>query len=253
MKNTTSSDRLTTRQFWIDYWAKIKAGVVSDQVFFKDLLNFFPKSPASLLEIGGFPGSLATYFKKFHNYDVTLLDYIIVKDIIAEIEKINGLKPNDIQTLETDFFEATPDRQYDIVFSAGFIEHFTDTEDVFKRHLQFLKPSGTLFISIPNFKGISGLVQKILDPYNYSVHDISCMEKSVYQNLCAKYNLKIQFLDYYGVPHTWLDHPENVNFLIRKLVNLTNLVFMGIAKLSSRLLKGRLFSPFIVLIAQKNN
>lgn len=253
MKNISPPGRLTTRQFWVDYWAKTKAGVVTDQVFFKDLLKFFPKSPASLLEIGGFPGALVTYFKKFHDYDVTLLDYIIVKDVIAEVEKMNGLKSGDIQTLEADFFEVKPDRQYDVVFSAGFVEHFTDTEDVFKRHVNFLKPSGTLFISVPNFKGISGLVQKTLDPHNYNVHHIGCMEKSVYQNLCAKYNLKIQHLDYYGVPHTWLDHPENVNFSIHRLVNLTNLIFIGVSKLNGRLLKGRFFSPFIVLIAQKNN
>ncbi|MES2802053.1 MAG: class I SAM-dependent methyltransferase [Bdellovibrionota bacterium] len=253
MKNIALTDRLTTREFWVDYWAKTKAGVVTDQVFFKSLLPYFPKAPASVLEIGGFPGSLSAYFKKIHNYDVTLLDYVIVTDIIREVEKINALKTGDIQTLEGDLFELTPSKNFDVVISTGFIEHFKNIDHVFSKHVEYLKKDGLLFVSIPNFKGISGYAQKCFDRHNYSVHNIDCMEKSVFEKLCANYNLEIKYLDYYGIPHMWLDHPEKVSTLARNFIYTTTAILMRLYRLfHGRLMNGRLFSPYIVLIAQLN-
>lgn len=250
MNKPTESDRLTTRDFWVNYWAKTKAGVVTDYVFFNSLLHYFPKAPASMLEIGGFPGSLATYFKKFHKYDVTLLDYVIVSDIVHEVENINGLKKGEIQTIEGDLFELTPSKKFDVVISTGFIEHFTNVEDVFRKHVEYMNNGGTLFISVPNFKGISGFVQKWVDRPNYDVHNLDVMELSVFRNLSAKYNLKIKFLDYYGRPNMWIDHPEKTSLFARVFVKLTNIALKHTFRLTNgRFMKSRTLSPFIVLIA----
>ena len=243
-------DRLTTRNFWVDYWAKTKFGQVPSEMYISPLLHYLPKAPASIIEIGGFPGMFSTFFKKYQNYDVTLLDFVIVEEIIREMEKNNDLEKNSISIIEGDLFHITASKKFDIVFSAGFIEHFKNVEDVFRKHVEFLNEGGTLYISLPNFKGLNGITQKIFDRQNYDVHNIEVMQLEVFERLCAKYKLKIKFLDYYGPPHMWLDHPEKAGFLARQFVSFGNRVlhFMNIV-LSRRLMKGRLLSPYIGVIA----
>ncbi|AZZ36200.1 hypothetical protein CIK05_05135 [Bdellovibrio sp. qaytius] len=254
MSKPDSSDRLTTRNFWVDYWAKTKVGAVSEDIFFKNLMGYFPKAPATCLEIGGFPGSFTTYFRKFHNYDVTLLDYVVVEDIVREVEKINGLNSGDIKIIEGDLFELVPPRKFDVVFSAGFIEHFKNVDDVFHKHVEFMKDGGTLYMSVPNFKGISGYAQKWFDKANYDVHNIDVMEKSVFEKMSQKHNLKIKYLDYYGRPNMWLDHPEQAGVFARKFVGISNIILRYAYKfLNGRFMTGRQLSPFIILIAEKSN
>ena len=243
-------DRLTTRQFWVDYWAQTKVGQVPSELFLSPLLHFFPKAPATFLEIGGFPGMFTTFFKKYHNYDVTLLDFVIVDDIIREIEKNNILEKNSISIIEGDLFSLTPSKKFDVVFSAGFIEHFKNVEDVFRKHVEFLNEGGTLYISVPNFTGLNGFVQKTFDRSSYDVHNIDVMELAIFEQLCAKYKLKIKFLDYFGSPHMWLDHPEKAGFFARKFVGLGNRFLRALHLLTNdRFFKGRTLSPYIGLIA----
>lgn len=243
-------DRLTTRQFWVDYWAKTKVAQVPSDMYISPLLHFLPKAPASVIEIGGFPGMFSTFFKKYQKYDVTLLDFVVVEDIIREMEKNNGLEKNSISIIEGDLFSITPSKKFDIVFSAGFIEHFKNVEDVFRKHVEFLNKGGTLYISLPNFKGLNGFIQKTFDRANYDVHNIDSMELALYKNLCTKYNLKIKFLDYYGRPQMWLDHPEKSGFIARQIVGQGNRLLNILYKLTNRRFgKGRLLSPFVAVIA----
>ncbi|MFN3454457.1 MAG: methyltransferase domain-containing protein [Pseudobdellovibrio sp.] len=244
---------LTTNNYWNEYWDKFKATTLDENIFFKKLTHFFPKSEATnrknFIEVGGFPGVNSAYFYKFLNYNPCLVDYIIREDIIHQVEQKNVIPLNTIKTFSGNIHEIKLKEKYDLVFSAGFIEHFKDTEIIFDKHVEFMKEDGSLFISVPNFKGIYGLVQKWLDKETYDLHNIDCMDLNVFQNLCNKHNLKIQFLDYYGIPHLWLEHPEKVNAFTRKFIRLITLVLMK----TGSLLKGKFFSLYIVLIAKKQS
>jgi trans-aconitate methyltransferase len=98
------------------------------------------------------------------------------REIVRNFEKINGLPENAIQCIHTDFFSFTPERRYDIVFSSGFIEHFEDTGDVIKRHVDLLSDDGQLLILIPNFLGLNGMIQRRLDRENLEAHNLKSME-----------------------------------------------------------------------------
>jgi 2-polyprenyl-3-methyl-5-hydroxy-6-metoxy-1,4-benzoquinol methylase len=64
-----------------------------------------------------------------------------------------------------------PEGSFDVVFSAGFIEHFTDTQDVVNRIVRFAKPgSGLIITEIPNFGGMNGVLQERADPAFYDQH-----------------------------------------------------------------------------------
>jgi 2-polyprenyl-3-methyl-5-hydroxy-6-metoxy-1,4-benzoquinol methylase len=61
-------------------------------------------------------------------------------------------------------------------FPFGLIEHFNDTKFIIGEHLKFLKPGGTLFITLPNFKSVNGWVQRSFDKENYDKHNINSMD-----------------------------------------------------------------------------
>ena len=151
-------DKLTTKESWQEDWQKFEPQDV-EEVFFEDLLNDFP-AHGSLMEVGGFPGTITAYFKKKWHYDVTLLDYVVIPDAIAAVERVNGLPPGSINVIQEDFFSFDSDIKYDIVCSFGFVEHFEDTETVLRRHCNLVKPGGRLLITMPNFLGLNGLLHK---------------------------------------------------------------------------------------------
>jgi len=47
---------------------------------------------------------------------------------------------------------------FDIVFSGGFVEHFTDLSAVVEAHLAPLRPGGLLVVTIPNFRGLNHVI-----------------------------------------------------------------------------------------------
>jgi SAM-dependent methyltransferase len=242
--------RLTSREFWMNYWSNSSIQEVDNTPFFKEFISLFPKSPARFIEIGGFPGTYSVYFKKYHQYDVTLLDFVIDKKAIAQIEEVNHLDVGTIKCTEGDLFDlAAPENKYDVVFSAGFIEHFKDSKPVFKKHLEYLKDDGTLFVSVPNFKGIAGLVQRYFDPKNYAAHSLECMEIDFFKDLAKEENLEILFLNYAGTPHVWLDSPELLSSFSRMLVLLTSIFLQNLGRWFH--FQNRFLSPYIILIAKK--
>lgn len=59
---------------------------------------------------------------------------------------------------------------FDVVFSFGVAEHFTDTSDCIRAFAAFLRPGGVMVTLIPNMKGLPGLLQKVMDRQVYDIH-----------------------------------------------------------------------------------
>jgi trans-aconitate methyltransferase len=163
------SNLLTDRDFWVKYWeSKTDLSVVipENYLFHRQLADIVNKENVkNAIELGGFPGYYAVFLKKYLKLDVTLLDYFVHQPITEQLLKANGLAANDIKIIETDLFKYQPQQQYDFVLSCGLIEHFLDTEDIIKRHIAFLKPGGTLFITLPNFRSVNGWFQILFTMY----------------------------------------------------------------------------------------
>lgn len=242
-----TENSLTTRQYWLDYWRSVRARPVPREAFFSDLLPRFPAAPARFLEIGGFPGTYSAYFRKYLDYEVTLLDFVISPEVVAEVERVNGLPPGTIRCIEGNLLERHPSPEFDVVFSAGFLEHFRETEALFNRHRDYLAPGGTLFISMPNFRGISGWVQKWLDPANYAAHHLAAMDPALLARLAEKAGLVDIQVEYRGVPHLWLEQTARGGILARRIVALIS----ALLQRSGGWLRGRWFSPYLVITARK--
>ena len=246
-------NQLTDRAFWVNYWehkTELSVSIPANYLFHQQLQNIITKNKVkTAIELGGFPGYYAVFLRKYFKLDVTLLDYFVHPPITRELLKSNGLQETDIHIVETDLFNYTPEQQYDLVLSCGLIEHFHDTADIISRHIAFVKPGGTLFITLPNFKALNGWFQKKFDLENYNKHNINCMDPALLADICKRAGLEVVQSRYFGNFSLWLENeqekPRAVQ-LFKKTVWLAGKLLTKIIPFNSRQL-----SPYIIVEARK--
>jgi SAM-dependent methyltransferase len=244
---------LTDRAFWVNYWESKKGLAVqlpANYLFHKQLADVIRKDKVkTAIELGGFPGYYAVFLKKYFQLDVTLLDYFVHPPVVHELLAKNSLTEKDIHIIETDLFNYTPEKQYDLVLSCGLIEHFNDTADIISRHIAFVKPGGTLFITLPNFKAVNGWFQRSFDRENYDKHNIDSMDPAMLKSICEQAGLKEVNSGYFGRFSVWLENEDQRSAgvrLFKKAVWLAGKVFTKIIPFESKNL-----SPYIILVAKK--
>lgn len=244
---------LTDRDFWVKYWESktdLAVTIPENYLFHQQLKEIVKRNQVkTAIELGGFPGYYAVFLKKYLKLDVTLLDYFVHEPITHQLLQANGLGKDDIHIIETDLFNYEPAQRYDLVLSCGLIEHFNDTEDIIRRHISFLNPGGTLFITLPNFKAVNGWFQKNFDKENYDKHNINCMDPQLLKQIVENAGLKVLKANYFGKFSIWLENEKEKSAAVRifkKTSWLAGKVFTKIFPFDSRQL-----SPYIVIEAQK--
>jgi len=244
---------LTDRKFWIDYWeAKtgLSVNIPEDYLFHHQLADIVKKRDVqTAIELGGFPGYYAVFLRKYFKLDVTLLDYFVHRPVTDSLLKVNQLTEDDIHVIETDLFNYVPVRGYDLVLSCGLIEHFNDTADIIHRHISFLNPGGTLFITLPNFNALNGWFQKVFDKDNYDKHNIDCMDPELLAGICRSAGLEVVQSRYFGRFSLWLENEQKRPLPLRifkKSLWLAGKLFTRVIPFDSKSL-----SPYIILEARK--
>jgi SAM-dependent methyltransferase len=244
---------LTDRDFWVKYWERktdLSVVIPENYLFHRQLADIVGNNKVkTAIELGGFPGYYAVFLKKYLKLEVTLLDYFVHPPITQQLLKTNGLGEHDIKVIETDLFKYQPQEQYDLVLSCGLIEHFLDTADIINRHIAFLKPRGTLFITLPNFTSVNGWFQKKFDKENYDKHNIESMNLALLAAICEKAGLKEVEANYFGKFSVWLENEKEKPFGVRwfkKAVWLSGKVLTKLVPVEHKNL-----SPYIILTAKK--
>lgn len=244
---------LTDRAFWKSFWESKKDLIfhIKSNYVFGDILAklIAEKNIKTAIELGGFPGYYATYLKKYQHLETTLFDYYIHDELINRLLEKNGLKPGDIKIIEADLFTYQPAKLYDMVLSFGLIEHFNDTKAIIETHLQFLKPGGVLFITLPNFKGVNGWVQRKFDRDNYDKHNIDSMNPQLLAGYCRALGLTEIEAYYHGRFSTWLENSSQQNGAAKALVKTIWLAGKVLTKVIP--FESKALSPYIVLKAVK--
>jgi len=233
----------TQKEFWENYWSDFQV-LKNNNVFFEKVLSEFPNE-GKLIEIGGFPGQYSAYFKKKFNYEVTILDFHIDPLIINKIEQIYDIPLNSIKYVNDDFLNVALNENFDIVCSFGFIEHFSDTKLLINRHLGMLKSNGILLITIPNFAGLNGLIQKFLDKTNYNIHNIDCMNIKLLNAILINLNCKTFTIGYIGKPTVWLEKSSGRKRIISLFIKLISKLIKYLPS------KNRFLSPYIYILVKK--
>ncbi|GAB2695908.1 hypothetical protein GCM10027037_19670 [Mucilaginibacter koreensis] len=247
------SNDLTDKAFWANYW-ELKKGlafpVPATYTFHQLFKQIIGKGGIqTAIELGGFPGYYAIFLKKYFGLNTTLFDFFVHQPILKEVLAANQLTTSDVGVIEGDLFQHEPKEQYDLVLSCGLIEHFNDTKDIIARHLNFLKPGGTLFITLPNFTGVNGWVQRRFDPDNYSKHNINSMNPALLAQLSRELGLKEVQSYYFGKFSIWLENRAQQNAGVKAFIKTLWLA----GKVATKLVpvESKNLSPYIVLVAKK--
>lgn len=244
MESINMNEKITRQEHWEKYWKNHEPPVIK-KLFFDEYIDLLPKS-GRLIEIGGFPGNNVGFLRKKFGLDVAILDYVIIPEIVTKVEKMYDLEPKSITVIEKDFFQFKSDIKYDVVTSFGFIEHFNDTEEVIKNHIDLLKPGGVFFATIPNFRGINGQVQRIFHPENYALHNINSMDINLIKDILGKMSLENILVTYVDRPSIWLEKDIPIGNLIKKILYY----FSKILRLSP-FKKNVLLGPHIIMYGVK--
>jgi 2-polyprenyl-3-methyl-5-hydroxy-6-metoxy-1,4-benzoquinol methylase len=197
---------LTEKAHWEERWERIrepkeirrdtKHPVNSELIKIFDA--YLPQQTGlNILEIGGAPGQFLAYLAKEFGYSANAIDYSTTGcDKMQEAFENANL---DVTIYNRDVFGDLSDlRSFDIVFSMGFIEHFSDLESIVGKHVGLLKKQGILLLGVPNYRGISQAVLKRLAPRKLSMHNLETMDIKSWESFEKKYGLKTIFKAYIG-------------------------------------------------------
>jgi SAM-dependent methyltransferase len=246
-------NQLTDRQFWTNYWeSKPDLAIQIDKKYlFHQQLEKIVKTNnvQTAIELGGFPGYYSIFLHKYFGVRTTLFDYFIHPDILKKVLNKNGLDESDIMVIENDIFQYQPEQKYDLVLSCGLIEHFKDTKDIVERHLEFLKPEGTLFITLPNFRSVNGWVQKTFDRDNYQKHYIECMDTEYLASILEELGLKSIKSTYFGRYSVWLENRDQKSGMTKAFIKA--IWFIGKVVTTLLPFESKFLSPYIILEARK--
>lgn len=247
-----ASPALTDRAYWRGYWRAKTEQLVAEvprSLLFHDVFAALlaQAAPRSAIELGGFPGRYSVYLARYFDLDVTLLDFFVDRELLGQIERANGLDPGRVKVIEADVLAYTPERTYDLVYSVGLIEHFTDLEGILAKHLAFLAPAGTLLILLPNLRGVNGVYQRLLDRRNFATHHLECMDLERLERAARSVGFQDPRASYVNRFGVWVQDLGDRSPWVRATQHVVSFLGHAVFRLGPK--TSRLGSPFIQLTA----
>jgi SAM-dependent methyltransferase len=133
------------------------------------LLRFLAAPGMRVLEIGCGGSCWMRFFDRTLGCESWGIDYSPEGLRIAAQDNSGSSR---IHLVEGDFFDPAllPGKYFDLLYSRGFIEHFTDSTVVTRRMSQLLRPGGQVLTLVPNLVGWYGQVQASVDREIYQKH-----------------------------------------------------------------------------------
>lgn len=191
-------ERLTTQGYWADHWAgrRLPELTVPRRDIHQVLAAHLPVSAdLSLFEVGCALGGWMAYFHRQFHYKVGGIEYV---EPAAQATRRNMEMLNVPATVEVgDFFQLDRPRSSDIVYSAGFIEHFEDLDGVVRRICSMARKY--VVTLVPNFVGLLGLTNRLFNRPLYDAH--RRIDATMLRNLHEKAGVTTLFCDYLGGIH----------------------------------------------------
>ena len=139
--------------------------------------------------------------------------------------------------------------KFDLVYSVGFIEHFSDYLDVINLHGELLGRNGVLIITTPNFRGLIQRIGHILvDNDNYKRHVIEAMNPYEWRRLMEEKGFETVFCGYFGLFDFWVDKQKRNIFQL-----LLIRIFMRIKMIIKHRVRNDnpLYSPYCGMVLIK--
>lgn len=216
-----NNKKLTNKKYWNDIYedmpGEISVNVESDKKaswwrrnsssYSNYLYDCFikkhmpQKEGLSIVEVGSAPGDNMVSFKyKYHCVPYGIEYAKSGAEMNKQVFEKNGIPSENV--IETDFFDDDFQDKYrnhfDVVYSSGFIEHFSDPKDVVKKHINILKPGGTLIISIPNFRYLNFILKAFFNTSFIPTHNLELMDLDVFRECFNFPDFKVSECCYKG-------------------------------------------------------
>lgn len=214
----------------------------------------------TVFEVGCAPGAFLAYFAKHFGMQPAGIEYVEEGALLTQENlSMQGLV-GDIVT--GDFFQTNlPVATYDVVFSAGFIEHWPDTQAVVNRIVNLAKePGGYVITTVPNFLGVNGFVFKHWAPGQYASHvHISGRQLREYHE---KAGVETLFCDYGAIPRImWPKTSERTgnkkrpvsDRLLLFAISVVNTPLKRMCRYVGRVPRSRLLSPMMIYIGRRHS
>jgi len=219
--------------------------------------KYMPKTKGlKVLEIGSAPGNNLVKLSQtfgFVPYGVEYSESGV--ELNRKIFASHNINPDNV--IHADFLRDEFHKQYkgyfDIVVSIGFIEHFTNIEDIIKKHIDLLTKGGYLIVNIPNLRGVNYALQWIFQKeIPVSMIDTNIMQKREFSRFFDKECLSTLFCDYYGTFNFGLFNTKKgsplclVLTFCKVLQLMLNVVFRLL--FGKRGAESKTFSPYLLFI-----
>jgi 2-polyprenyl-3-methyl-5-hydroxy-6-metoxy-1,4-benzoquinol methylase len=233
VKASKSSDELTNRDHWDGVWVRPPRLRLPSRLFvstrnLQRVIAPHVRPGMRYLELGCAPGKLLAWVASALEADVSGLDYSERGiEWAHQLFQALGLRAN--LRCEDVWKSSFEPGRFDIVFSAGLIEHFRDPHSIVRVHLELLKPGGRALITVPNYGGLYGRLQRWFDPDNLALHNLAIMNVEALRQL-APADLAAEVRAYpagrispwlVGIGRRW---PRPVAISISHLVNGVGLI-----------------------------
>ena len=129
------------------------------------------RAGARVLEIGCGGSRWIKFFAESAKCETWGIDY---SDAGLKITAQNNSGLSNVHLVQGDFFDGSllPLDHFDLIYSLGFIEHFTETAVVTRRIANLLRPGGKGMTLIPNFLGGYGALQSRVNHPTFEKHVI---------------------------------------------------------------------------------
>jgi 2-polyprenyl-3-methyl-5-hydroxy-6-metoxy-1,4-benzoquinol methylase len=213
----------TTTEYWSDIYTRqprmrLPSGYFIGTLNLMRLLRLYVKPGMAFLEVGCAPGKMLAWVAEKLHANVSGIDYS-TNGIDSSKKLFSALGISSDLRCE-DFFATTfQSESFDVVYSAGVIEHFNDPTAAVLKHLQLCKPGGVAIIAVPNYGGIYGSLQKVLDPENLSIHNLKVLSSTGLQSaIPAIPDLKIRVFPFGSISPGILHFEKRIPPLIAKVI-----------------------------------
>jgi len=235
------------KKYWNSIWEKLPPVERYDGPVYEHhsvLKRFLTNAGgADAIEIGCGTGNFMIYINKEFGYHVDGLDYSDNMEYVRANLSHNGI--SDAELFHADFFEFMPAKQYDLVLSGGFAEHFDDHELVVRKHAEWVKPGGLVVIIVPNLTHIHKLLCGWFAPEVLLVHRFPLMHRDVMRQTLQDAGLQVLHCEFHKTFRPTYPLPRIMGFLTRacrKLLRISGFDDIG----------NRFASPYLISVSRKN-
>lgn len=213
---------------------------------------------AKALEVGSAPGFNLIRLHQTFGFDPFGVEYSPPGvELNREIFKLNGIAPQNV--IQADFlsapFQERYRNQFDLVMSFGFIEHFSDVEEVISKHVHVLSSGGHLVVTIPNLRGVNYFLSWVFQKDVIPLHNTSIMHRQTFCTLFARLGVTPLMCGYYGTFNfglfntsrvSWKRHLLKLSGDAQRLLNAIFRIVFG-----ARGAESGYFSPYLIFVGIK--